>query len=142
MKEMPTMLKLRIVKNKDYLDILKHMLHDNNIIVYKDSNGKPFIKNSNYYFSVSHSANKMALIISNHPVGIDMEIIRKYDSKLLKYLNIKSNLSNKDFFKEWTKREAYIKKNNLKLSNISILDYSDSKFITFKLFKRIISICY
>jgi phosphopantetheinyl transferase len=142
MKEIIIMLKLRIIRNNAYLNCLKRMLHDNNLIIYKDQNGKPFIKDSIYYFSVSHCNSKTAIVVSNHPVGIDMETIRDYNSKLLKYLNINKHLSKRAFFREWTRREAYIKKNNLNLGSISSLNLSDAKFITISLFKTIISICF
>lgn len=138
---MTIMLKLRIVKGHDYLDTLKHMLHDNNIIVNKTKNGKPSLLNNNNNISVAHANNKTIIITSKKPIGIDMELIRPYDKSLLKYLNL-PNMSNKRFFKEWTRREAYIKKNDLRLSDISNIDYKNNKFKTFSFGRYMISICY
>ena len=135
------MLKLRIVKSHDYLIPLKVMLHDNNIVINKTKNGKPFLLNNNNYFSVAHTNNKTIIVASKRPIGIDMELIRDYDKSLLKYLNLPL-MSNKRFFKEWTRREAYIKRNDLRLSDIINIDYKDNKFKTFSFGKLMISICY
>ena len=138
---MTIMLKLRIVKGHDYLIPLKTMLHDNNIIINKTKNGKPFFVNNKNYFCVAHTNNKTIIVASKRLIGIDMELIRTYDKSLLKYLNL-PNMSNKRFFKEWTRREAYIKKNDLRLSDISNIDYKNNKFKTFSFGRYMISICY
>ena len=138
---MTIMLKLRIVKSRDYLIPLKTMLHDNNIVINKTKNGKPFLLNNNNYISVAHTNNKTIIVASKRPIGIDMELIRDYDKSLLKYLNLPL-MSNKKFFKEWTRREAYIKKNDLRLSDIINIDYKNNKFKTFGFGRYIISICY
>ena len=138
---MTIMLKLRIVKSRDYLIPLKTMLHDNNIVINKTKNGKPFLLNNNNYISVAHTNNKTIIVASKRPIGIDMELIRDYDKSLLKYLNLPL-MSNKKFFKEWTRREAYIKKNDLRLSDIINIDYKNNKFKTFSFGKLMISICY
>ena len=135
------MLKLRIVKSHDYLIPLKVMLHDNNIVINKTKNGKPFLLNNNNYISVAHTNNKTIIVASKRPIGIDMELIRDYDKSLLKYLNLPL-MSNKRFFKEWTRREAYIKRNDLRLSDIINIDYKNNKFKTFGFGKLMISICY
>jgi hypothetical protein len=135
------MLKLRIVNGHEYLNTLKMMLHDNNIVINKTKNGKPFLLNNNNYFSVAHANNKTILVTSKRPIGIDMELIRDYDKSLLKYLNLPL-MSNKKFFKEWTRREAYIKRNDLRLSDITNINYKLNKFKTFSFGKIIISICY
>ena len=135
------MLKLRIVNGYDYLNTLKKMLHDNNIVINKTKNGKPFLVNNNNYFSVAHTNNKTIIATSKRPIGIDMELIRDYDKSLLKYLNLPL-MSNKKFFKEWTRREAYIKRNDLRLSDITNMNYKLNKFKTFIFGKIIISICY
>ena len=135
------MLKLRIVKSHDYLIPLKVMLHDNNIVINKTKNGKPFLLNNNNYISVAHTNNKTIIVASKRPIGVDMELIRDYDKSLLKYLNLPL-MSNKRFFKEWTRREAYIKRNDLRLSDIINIDYKNNKFKTFGFGRYIISICY
>lgn len=44
--------------------------------IYKDENGKPFLRNCQCTFSLSHSAEYVAVIIANSPVGIDIEPIK------------------------------------------------------------------
>jgi 4'-phosphopantetheinyl transferase len=45
--------------------------------IFKDENGKPFLQNSNYHISISHSQKFVAAIISStSAVGIDLEKIK------------------------------------------------------------------
>ena len=54
--------------------LLKEFLPNENLKIVYDSNSKPFIDNSNYHISISHSHEKVAIIISNKSkVGIDIE---------------------------------------------------------------------
>ena len=79
--------------------------------------GKPYLKD--IYFSISHSHNMIALIISNEECGIDIEYIdkdRNYDllsKKILSdneydiYIN---ELQKEEYFITcWTKKEAFLK---------------------------------
>ena len=121
---------LRIIKGKDYSKYYN---------VRKDENGKPYLVDSNKYISISHTDKFTLVITSNTPIGIDVERIRTIDPKLKKLLNISTN--NKYlFFKEWTRREAYIKKENLKLKDIINLK-TKGRFRTIFLYPYVISIC-
>ena len=135
------MLKLRIINKKNYLPIIRKVLKNPKIIILKDNNGKPYIKDSNICISISHSGKLTAIAISDQNIGIDMELIRPYDHKLLNHLNINSKLNDTNFFKEWTKREAFIKKYNLKLKDINQISINNEKFKCLKLKKYYISIC-
>lgn len=55
--------------------------HKNRIEIIKDKFGKPFLKGSKKYISLSHSKDKSAVIISSQKVGID---IQKYEIKISK----------------------------------------------------------
>lgn len=81
---------------------------------------KPYIDNFNLHFNLSHSKNRIVLVFSNHPVGIDIEnissfnygIIRKFFSlKEQKYINSLSNNEKKinEYFKLWTQKESFVK---------------------------------
>lgn len=83
--------------------------------------GKPYIESDDLYFNVSHSGNKILLIFSNKPVGIDVEQL-KTDTHYLAlakrfftqeehtYLNeLPSNQRQEGFFKLWVCKEAVIK---------------------------------
>ena len=112
--------------------------------IFYNENGKPLIEDN--YFSISHSFDLTAIVVSNKPIGIDIEKKRNINDKIKN--NILKNFTQKDLienhnllFEEFTKREAYIKLNGLNLKYISD-DISNYKFMTFKLGDYIMSICY
>ena len=82
--------------------------------------GKPYIKDSNLYFSLSHSNGVIALAVSKEEIGLDIEIIKDVkDNLALKVMNeaeynIYKGLSKNDkisyFYEVWTSKEAYVKK--------------------------------
>jgi len=79
-------------------------------------NGKPFIKGCEIKFSISHTKNACAVILSNKEVGIDIEN---------KFRNITCEKS----IEEWTKKEAAFKgglRLKDKISTIEINDYKIS----------------
>jgi len=88
------------------------------IIIYNKYK-KPYIKNSNIYFNISHSKNLIAIVIDNKECGIDIEYIDykrdidKLKHKVLSNKELKIYNSVKDkhkyFYKMWTKKEAYYK---------------------------------
>lgn len=75
-------------------------------------NFKPFFKDNNLYFSISHSANIVAVAFHNENIGFDIEqckTSRDY-KKILERFNIKKeNPTKEDFYKFWTLHEAGIK---------------------------------
>ncbi len=77
--------------------------------------GKPYFENE-LYFNLSHSGNYVVLATSQATIGIDVEIIKKYNMDVAKkcftpneltWLE-KNNLSHA-FFKIWTAKESYMK---------------------------------
>ena len=53
--------------------LLQELLPDQNTRLYKDNFGKPFLENSPYFISLSHSQNRAAAIVSKTLVGIDIQ---------------------------------------------------------------------
>lgn len=119
-------------------------------IIYNDK-GKPYLRNSNIYFNISHSKDLVAIIIDNKECGIDIEYIdydRKIDKLLLKVLSPEEQKEcNKSidkyeyFYRIWTIKEAYSKYigtgigfsqlvNTQKHTNINsyIYEYKNSKY--------------
>jgi phosphopantetheinyl transferase len=142
MKEKEIMLHYKIVQGNNYLSVLKNLLNVDNVAIQKDvlKNGKPYLLNNPNFFSISHCNNHTIVVVSDHEVGVDMELIRPYGIKLLKYLNL-PKLSDEDFFKEWTKRESFIKLNGLALKNINDLEIENCKFTYLNLNNYAITIC-
>ena len=101
--------------------------------IYNES-GKPYIKDSSLYFSLSHSNGIIALTVSKEEIGLDIELIKDVKDTLsrrimndLEYNTYQSlNKESKKiyFFEVWTSKEAYIKKLGTSItlnpSNISI----------------------
>jgi 4'-phosphopantetheinyl transferase len=91
--------------------------------------GKPFLKNSNIYFNMSHSHNMVSYIVAlNQRVGIDIEmhdnnlnvqelaslVLTSGESQYLSSLNSKEKFAL--FYHLWTKKESLIKANGQGLS--------------------------
>jgi len=83
--------------------------------------GKPFYREyPDVYFSISHSGTKVMCVISDAPVGCDVEQIKKRDQDIAKrffaseeYQLIQSQPSEEEktnmFFRIWTLKESFIK---------------------------------
>lgn len=88
-------------------------------VIEKTANGKPFISGNPIYFSLSHSKDSAAFVLSQKPVGIDIETPRgKLRESVLKRFTAREQSeinSEREFLKHWTAREAFIKLNDLKL---------------------------
>lgn len=99
-------------------------------IISIDCNGKPQIKNhEGLFFNISHSKNKIAVVVSDEEIGIDIEVMRPYSLRLAKKICNKEELlyifghhpyeteftenTSKEtlhrFFEVWTAKEAYFK---------------------------------
>lgn len=93
-----------------------------------EEKGKPFFTyNSNIHFSISNTFNYVAIAISNHRIGIDIESTRKYKENLVKrYFHPKEcsfiqffPLEQRDgvFTRLWTIKEAYVKMTGTGIAN-------------------------
>lgn len=99
-------------------------------IIAIDCNGKPQIINyEGLFFNISHSESKIAVVVSDEEIGIDLEVIRPYSLRLAKKICNEEELlyifghlpdeteftenANKEtlhrFFEVWTAKEAYLK---------------------------------
>lgn len=90
-----------------------------------DKYGKPYLKNySDVHFNLSHSERYVACIISDSPVGVDIEYIHDIDLNLAKHyffgLEYEYILNNNDkkkaFFELWVLKESYMKMTGLGFS--------------------------
>ncbi|GAA0731487.1 hypothetical protein GCM10009430_43780 [Aquimarina litoralis] len=81
----------------------------------KDSYGKPFIKNSNLNFNISHSGNTVVCIFSHQDIGIDIEEIQHIEYTLFENVFSDQEMQKIEqygvskFYEYWTKKEAIIK---------------------------------
>lgn len=73
--------------------------------------GKPAFSDHFLHFSLSHSGNMSAVILSDSPCGVDIQQIRPEISEKLyhRVLSDTEQHENRDFFEVWTKKEALAK---------------------------------
>jgi 4'-phosphopantetheinyl transferase len=115
--------------------ILRHILSyytkqfPQNIEFIHNDYGKPFLKNNDIYFNMSHSHDMVSYVISsNYMVGVDIEIhneninVQSFADLVLTLAEVQylSKLEPQEklklFFKLWTKKESLIKANGQGLS--------------------------
>ncbi|EHL16585.1 hypothetical protein HMPREF9629_01132 [Peptoanaerobacter stomatis] len=144
------------IKTDDYVKYIlsKYYFMDfGDIEIIRGQNGKPYIKNSDIKYSVSHKKDYIVAVFSHDEIGIDIEILtdKDYSGIVNRYffederkyiLTPTSELEkNKRFFEIWTKKEAYIKKYDLNISYIKKIDSLKEDIETFKINDLIISVC-
>lgn len=105
------MLKLYQTENVRVYEKLKKFLPENTEIK-RTENGKPYA--DGICFSITHSGDTALFAISEKPVGIDAEKIRKrnFSSLLNRFTTREQREINGDaaeFLRHWVVREAYIK---------------------------------
>ena len=90
-------------------------------------NKKPFLKNNEIYFGITHSQEYVMAIFDTHPCAIDLEKIRPINlEKMSKRYNKNFETLN-DFFTFWTQYESSIKLGE-KSDNV-ISDYFENEYI-------------
>lgn len=76
--------------------------------------GKPYVKNLDVHFNVSHSSGIVVCAVSDKEIGIDIERIREINPRAAEKFASPSELeyirnSENGFFEIWTLKEAYFK---------------------------------
>lgn len=79
--------------------------------------GKPFLINCpNIHYNISHTSNYIALVLSDKPVGIDIEFVKSIDLRIAQRFfapdetaYIMANNHKQRFYEIWTKKESRIK---------------------------------
>ncbi len=108
------MYKLYIEKNISSANLLQKVLKEyaiNDEIIYNNY-GKPYLKNKELYFNISHSYEYTVLVISNKEIGVDIEKITMRKKVMEKICNEEEKALIKtaeDFTKIWVKKECYTK---------------------------------
>lgn len=114
------MYKLFIEKNISSSEFLKSTLNkvyniSNYEIIYNKYN-KPYLKDSNLYFNISHDKDITVLVIGDKEIGVDIQYLT-YKEKVIKHsfnkkeqLLIENSLNKRyDFTRIWVMKEAYLK---------------------------------
>ena len=103
--------------------LLKRALHeeygiDENPLFEYGEHGKPFIVgHPDIHFNLSHCSEAVACAVSDRPVGIDVETVRKYSDSLARYTMNDAELEqitgsgrpDVAFIRLWTMKEALLK---------------------------------
>jgi 4'-phosphopantetheinyl transferase len=103
-----------------YYLLKKYLLEDYNITlnnILENEYGKPYI--NDIYFNISHSANMIAIIISDTPCGVDIQVEDQKNLKLAKKIlntdelamieKFDDDLKLEYIMKKWVSLEAYNK---------------------------------
>lgn len=104
-------------------ELLKeYNLDYNNITILENEYGKPYIKDSDIFYSISHSKDYVIVCVDSKPIGIDIQFI-------------KNNTPNKKVLNEEEYRYNYIEIFSLKESYIKCIgsNINHMKDITFNL---------
>lgn len=132
--------------------------------LFATNGGKPYLRNSDIHFNISHTNDKVIMAITNQPVGIDAEEISKKRNvikiaqryfKESEFLTLeKSSSLYKDFYTLWTLKEAEVKRSSLGIAkgldkatfkmtshNNWISENYANDFITFYYDNLVISVC-
>ncbi|MBE7092642.1 MAG: 4'-phosphopantetheinyl transferase superfamily protein [Clostridiales bacterium] len=100
----------------DAKSVLKKMIIDelgtDYEILYAPS-GKPYIEGNQLFVSISHSKDFFLVGTNKLPVGVDIEVVRHFDNRLINRYFTSSEIayidSDEKFFKIWTVKEAFLK---------------------------------
>lgn len=103
-----------------------------NINYIYNEEGKPYIKDYNIYFNISHSHDYVITVINNKEIGVDIEKIRKTNISIInrictnkeKEYVLSSNIDiEKRLFEIFTLKEAYFKMKGLNLNNLKSVEF-------------------
>lgn len=98
----------------------------------RDQNGKPYAENLPLYFSISHSGEQVACVISDQPVGLDIEEIAPRDpsvarricsEKEMEFIFSKEEDVLHRFLLVWTAKEAAVKLSGVGIKGMREVDY-------------------
>jgi 4'-phosphopantetheinyl transferase len=105
------------------------------IVFLCDKNGKPYAKDIDIHFNISHSGDYVMCAVNETPVGVDIEKIRDIRTEVinrvctekeLEYVNaggLPESERLKRFFEIWTFKEAYFKYLGTGISDFKGVDY-------------------
>ena len=103
---------------KDILN--KHFgIERKKLTIEKNKYGKPFLVNfPNIHYNVSHTKGLIVCAISDSCVGVDVERIKPFNTRIIEnffsrnerqYIFASKENQDERFFEIWTKKEAYVK---------------------------------
>ena len=127
----------RITHENELFNLIKEEYSFTDEDIYYLESGKPMVRGDKIYFSKSHSGEYVVFAVSDRPIGIDIELIREIDAKVLEvvmnkceiaYILENKELVNRRFFEIWTKKEAYIKCYGKYLKDMLLIDTNEHEY--------------
>ena len=117
-------------------------IESNEIKIERTDKGKPYIKDTDIFVSLSHSGDFVAVAVDYVPIGIDIEVIKPLNLRVAHKVCSESDkrfiLTGEteeqrliNFLKIWTAKEAYFKKTGTGITHIKELSYKDIKALHF-----------
>lgn len=121
-------------------------------------NEKPYIKNSEIFFNISHTDNGVACAFDSREIGVDIQALKLPSERLLKKacseqeleIILKQGDISKSFTKLWTFKESIIKKRGGRLMDYSKYEFDQLQsdfykygehFVCFEIENKIITAC-
>lgn len=100
---------------------------------------KPYFKNSDIFFNLSHSGEYVAAAVSEKEIGIDIEKVHTVNHNITKRFFTKKEAgyikNNDDFFKLWVQKESFIKAIGkgltCPLNSFEIINSDNESFVLF-----------
>ena len=111
----------------------------NSINITFNENGKPYIKNSLLYYNISHSNEFVMCAVSEKELGVDIEKIRPFDSRIMDKIITKEDhvvlggISPKNVLQIYVRKEAYIKAYGYSINEIKNAKFYDDDKIKFQI---------
>lgn len=111
-----------------------------NITIKRTENGKPYLKGKDLHISISHSGDFVAAAVCKTPVGIDIEVLKEpnllVENRLCTesdsdFLNAADGDKALRFYKIWTAKEAYFKREGTGITNLKSVSYNELQPIHF-----------
>lgn len=118
------------------LILLEELLEEDitKLTIKRSKNNKPYLKNKNIYFNISHKKDYVTVIISNKKIGIDIEYIDKNKIKKSTLKFFSTEAEEKNINNSFNKEELYFTLFSLKESYIKMKDILfDKNIIEFKI---------
>ena len=116
-----------------FINLLNELNIDyNSITITKNKYGKPYIKDLDLFFNISHSKDFVVCVISKNEIGIDIEQIRETKESIInqfattkekQYINEFKNEYNKRAFEIFTLKESYFKCLGTNLNHIKDIEF-------------------
>lgn len=114
---------------------------EEDILFGREEYGKPFCKNADIHFSISHSKEAVVCAISDKKIGVDIEKIRNMETRITRISCTEQDLeyvfgtsvipesfddeSLQRFFRLWTAKEAYFKYCGTGIVKLKDVSYKD-----------------